>query len=116
LNVVRFAQGDERTPAVSLNVLNTRVRHPQRVKAVCPRFKSGEVAHTKRHMVEPDLPLVEGRGIALGMRHSCDNQTATREQLGAVIVMVGTIGRSGFLRTGNGRSFRSVGFPRGREL
>lgn len=36
--------------------------------------------------------------------------------LGRVIVMVGTVGRAGFLRTGNGRSFRSVGFPRGREL
>ncbi|HYB40018.1 MAG TPA: hypothetical protein VEF72_32760 [Mycobacterium sp.] len=38
------------------------------------------------------------------------------EQLGAVVVMVGTVGRTGFLRTGSGRSFRSVRFPRGREL
>ena len=47
---------------------------------------------------------------------SCSSRHGTREQLGAVIVMVGTVGRAGFLRTGNGRSFRSVGFPRGREL
>jgi hypothetical protein len=56
LNVVRVAQDDERTPAVSLNVLNTRVRHPQGIKAIGPRFKSGEIAHTKRHMVKPDPP------------------------------------------------------------
>jgi hypothetical protein len=47
---------------------------------------------------------------------SCSSRHGTREQLGAFIVMVGTVGRAGFLRTGNGRSFRIVGFPRGREL
>jgi hypothetical protein len=29
---------------------------------------------------------------------------------------VGAVGRSGFLRTGHGRRFRSVGYPRGGEL
>jgi hypothetical protein len=47
---------------------------------------------------------------------SYSSRHSTREQLEAVIVMVGTIARTAFLRTGNGRSFRSVGFPRGREL
>jgi hypothetical protein len=47
---------------------------------------------------------------------SYSSRHETREQLGAVIVMVGTIARTGFLRTGNGRSFRTVGFLRGREL
>lgn len=51
-------------PAVSLDVLNARVRHAQGIKAVRPRFKSAEVAHTKGDMVESDPPLVKGRSIA----------------------------------------------------
>jgi hypothetical protein len=76
LNVVGVAQDDERTPAVSLDVLNARVCHAQGIKAVRPRFKSAEVAHTKGDMVESHPPLVKGRSIAPGMHHSCDNQTA----------------------------------------
>ena len=76
LNVVRVAQDDERTPSVSLNVLNARVAYAQRVKAARPRFQSVEVAHSKRDMVESDPPLVKGRTIALDMCQSCDNQTA----------------------------------------
>ena len=61
LNVDRIAQHDERPASVSLNVFDTRVRHTQRIKAVCPRFKSGEVAHPEGHMVQPDSSLVKGQ-------------------------------------------------------
>jgi hypothetical protein len=39
-----------------------------------------------------------------------------REAHDEVFAGVGAVGRTGFLRTGNGRRFRSVGFPGGGEL
>jgi hypothetical protein len=33
-----------------------------------------------------------------------------------VVATIGAVGRSGFLRSGNGRRFRSVGYPCGGEL
>jgi hypothetical protein len=58
LDVVGVAQDDEGTPALSINVLNTRMRHSERIEALFPGFKGSEVAYTKRHMVKPDPALV----------------------------------------------------------
>jgi hypothetical protein len=65
LDVVGVTQDDEGTPALSMYVLNTRMRHSERVEALFPGFKGSEVAYTKRHMVKPDPALVKGCGIAL---------------------------------------------------
>jgi hypothetical protein len=53
LNVVRVAQHNERTAPVPLNIVDTRVRDPQRVKAVCPRFKSGAISVLKTDRTGP---------------------------------------------------------------
>ena len=39
-----------------------------------------------------------------------------REVHDEVVATIGAVGRTGFLRTGNGRRFRSVGFPGGRGV
>ena len=41
---------------------------------------------------------------------------ARKEVHDEVVAMVEAVGRSGFLRTGNRRRFRSVGYPCGGEL
>lgn len=90
LDVVGVAQDDERTPAVSLDVLNARVRHAQGIKAVRPRFKSAEVAHTKGDMVESDPPLVKGRSIAPEPNQNLTAETPT-EDAAALLAEAGEV-------------------------
>ena len=83
-------------------------------------FQSLDTSITSRRRGEPADPAsvatIRVTGNPPYSIPSYSSRHGTREQLAEVIVMVGTIARTGFLRTGNGRSFRSVGFPRGREL
>ena len=73
-----------------------------------------------------ELALVEAYALALASARGSSALLARARIAGSLLVrqevhdevvaMVGAVGRSGTLRTGNGRRFCSVGYPPGGEL
>ena len=66
----------------------------------------------------PALALASARGSSpRPVRARIAGSLLVRQEVhDEVVATVGAVGRSGFLRTGNGRRFRSAGYPCGGEL